>query len=62
MFIEDTGEDYYYTVSSMTEIPTVPVPTPDQGNGQTPNDPTQPNANQNDGTGTTNPVQDVYGN
>ncbi len=62
VFIEDTGEDYYYTVSSMTEIPTVPVPTPDQGNGQTPNDPTQPNANQNDGTGTTNPVQDVYGN
>ncbi len=26
VFIEDTGEDYYYTVPALTELPTVPVP------------------------------------
>lgn len=28
VFIEDAGEDYYYTVSELTEIPEEPTPTP----------------------------------
>jgi len=44
VFIEDAGEDYYYTVSELTEIPTeptpspTPIPTPTPEPGATPGD------------------------
>ena len=56
VFIEDTGEDYYYTVSSMTEIPVVPVPQPNQDTDEAePSDPPEDEINIQD------PVEDVYG-
>ena len=56
VFIEDTGEDYYYTVSSMTEIPVVPVPQPNQDS-----DETESNETPEDETNVQDPVEDVYG-
>ena len=56
VFIEDTGDDYYYTVSSMTEIPVVPVPEPNQNT-----DETEPNEPPGDETNIQDPVEDVYG-
>ena len=60
VFIEDTGEDYYYTVPSMTEIPVVPVPEPEPETNQN-NNQTEPNGNQEGGIEVQDPVEDVYG-
>jgi len=76
VLIEDTGEDYYYTVSKLTEIPKEPIPEPEPENSTepipepNPENPTEPIPEPNpenpitDGEGVDSgaPADDVYSN